>query len=415
MVGIPVLITASTVIVDSGLGPLRPGGVVVIDGAIVATGMLEDLERQWGGLQRRIVLGNVTILPGMIDAHVHLCFGSSDEERLWLRRGDDDQIIEAMMGHARELAEAGVTTARDLGSPRQLGVTVRQIIERGLAVGPRLLVANAPLTIPGGHAWQLGGTCEDIQTLRKRVRERHEEGADLIKVMVTGGGTTSGSDPARSQFQRAEIEAVVHEAAALGMPVAAHAHGTEGIRFALESGVSTIEHCTWMGEGRVIGAGWDSCLVEELAQQGTPVCPTASALWDGMSATRRQAKVDTVQRMHAAGVKLIAGTDSGIKNVRHVNYVRGLEALREAGLSAREVLSAATKQAADALGIGYIVGTLDAGKAADLVAVRGNPLEDVSCLRRVEWVMCGGRVVRSADGLPSPVPFADMRRIEKFE
>lgn len=395
--GEPVLITASTVIVDADRAPLRPGGVVVVDGKIVASGTVGDLEREWSGVQRRVDLGTMTIVPGMIDAHVHLCLGEGDEEKEWLRQGDDDRIVEGMTRHARELAEAGVTTARDLGSPRQLGVRVRDALERTLGVGPRLLVANAPLTSPGGHAWQLGGTCEDVQALRRRVRERHQEGADLVKVMVTGGGTTPGSDPARPQFGRDEIEAVVEEAAALGMPVAAHAHGTAGIRSALEAGVSTIEHCTWMGEGKAIGAAWDPRLVAELARRGTPVCPTASALWDGMAAPRRQAKVETVRRMHSAGVNLIAGTDAGVTNVLHGNYVRGLEALQECGLSPGAVLAAATKGAAEALGVGQLVGTLEPGKAADLVAVHGNPLEDVSALRGVQWVMCDGRVIRSAD------------------
>lgn len=390
------LILAGAVIVDPDVEPIRPGGIVVADGRIVAVGRTDVLAGQWPEVDR-IDLGRLTMLPGLIDAHVHLCYGGSEDDEGARQQGtDEEQVAEAMMGHARELTEAGVTTARDLGSPGQLGVRVRDALAHGLGVGPRLLVANAPLTTVGGHAWQHGGTCGDVRALRQRVRERHDEGADLVKVMVTGGGTTPGSDQARLQFGLAEVRAVVEEADALGMPVVAHAHGTEGIAVSLGAGVSTIEHCTWMGEGKAIGAAWDPGLVVELARRGTPVCPTASALWDGMPEARRRAKVDTVRRMHRAGVRLIAGTDAGVKRVRHADYARGLAALHECGLSAREVLSAATKAAAAALGVGHHVGTLEPTKTADVIAVDGNPLEDVSSLGNVKWVMCGGVVVRSA-------------------
>lgn len=389
------LITGSMLIVDPDMEPLCPGGIAVTDGVIVAVGRLADLEHSWGHAKRLDLKGH-TILAGLVDAHVHLCYGGTEERAESPQGEDEEDIAEAMIGRARELLEAGVTTARDLGSPGQLGVRVRDMLVAGRAVAPRLLVANAPLTIPTGHAWQHGGVCQDIGDLCQRVRERYDEGADLVKIMVTGGGTTPGSDPARLQFGLPEVHAVVEEAASLEMPVAAHAHGTEGIAVSLEAGVSTIEHCTWMGEGRTIGGAWDPALVEELARQGTPVCPTASALWDRMPAARRQAKIDTVHRMYGAGVRLVAGTDAGVKGVRHGDYVTGLLALRECGLSAAEVLGAATKVAATALGIGSSVGTLELTKAADVIAVEGNPLKDVGSLRDIRWVMRSGQVVYRA-------------------
>lgn len=386
----PMVVSVRRLITDPDEDAIAPGAVVVDGDRIVDLGTLDAITERWERVER-VDLGDVTLVPGFVDCHVHLCYGG--EGKLALGTAGGTESIQRMLESAERLVTAGVTTARDLGAPRDLGTRVRSLLDESTAVGPRLVVANAPLTSSGGHAWDLGGECSGVAQLRQAVRRRRDEGADLVKLMVTGGGTTPGSQPWHSQFTHEEVEAVVEEARQFTLPVAAHTHGTAGIVSALRGGASTLEHCTWMGPGGVIGAEWDDDVAEEIARSKVPVCPTASALWDGMAPERRRAKVDTVRRMHEAGIELVAGTDAGVRTVAYDDYARGLELLAECGLPPAAVIAAATKRAAAAIGLGAVTGTISMGKSADLVAVDGDPLADVSVLRRVRWVMGRGRVL----------------------
>ncbi len=397
------IITASAVITGNP-GEIITDGAVLIEGdQIVAVGNRTEVSTLPQAENARLIdRPDDTLLPGLIDSHVHLAFDASDAPVEHMMSAADGMLLALMLRNARALLSVGVTTARDLGAPRYLDLVVKEAVESGMALGPRLLVANRPITTTGGHCWFMGCERDDVASLRRAVREHHRAGADLIKVMVTGGLMTPGSSPAKSQFDYDEVRTIVDEARHLDKRVAAHVLGTPGIRTAVKAGVDTLEHCLWLGPN---GVDEDVDLIAEIADKRISVCPTANARslkaavvppLDGADTSSSQAlnnKQDRWLRMHRAGVLLIAGTDAGINRVPHEGYVDGLLALAEAGLSHHEVLVAATLRAAEACGVEQLVGSIAAGKQADLVAVTGNPLVDLRLLRRPTLVMKAGQAI----------------------
>jgi imidazolonepropionase-like amidohydrolase len=331
-----------------------------------------------------------TLLPGLIDAHVHLGFDGGPGPVARMQAETDAEQLILMLRSARELLRAGVTTARDLGARAFLDVVVRDAIARGTADGPRLVTAARPLTPTGGHCWFIGGECDSADELRRMVRLHHKMGADLIKVMSTGGFMTAGPAPWHAQFTLGELRTVVEETHRLGKKVAAHAHGREGIARAVAARVDTIEHCSFAGADGIYGSDFDPALAGEIAAAGIFVCPTINVHANMMRERYGPALEEVIMGLSARGVQIIAGTDAGIDNCPHGAYVCGLEALVEAGLPARDVLDAATLRAARALGVDELTGSIEPGKDADLIAVRGDPLRDISVLHQVELVVARG-------------------------
>ena len=235
----PRVITGSETIVD--------GVVVLGDRSVSWAGRAQALPEEYGGLPRTDYPG-ATILPGLIDSHVHLGFDGGPDPAARMRAETDEQQLVLMLRNARDLLGVGVTTARDLGARSFLGVVVREAIASGLARGPAAGGGGPPVTVTGGHCWFMGGEADSEDDLRRIVRTHHKHGADLIKVMATGGFMTSGSAPWYAQFTTEQLAVIVAEASRVDMAVAAHAHGLEGIRRAVAAGVSTIEHCSWVTE-----------------------------------------------------------------------------------------------------------------------------------------------------------------------
>jgi len=312
----------------------------------------------------------------------------------------EQQVL--MLFSARELLGAGVTTARDLGARSFLDVTVKRAIQDGLAEGPRLLSAARPITVTGGHCWFMGGEADGLDAIRHQVRLHHKMGADLIKVMATGGHMTKGSVPWHAQFDEGEMRVLVDDAHRLEKKVAAHAHGTEGIRNAAAAGVDTIEHCSWAVGGN--RSQYDPSTADRVAERGIFVCPTFN--WRAQTMKDRwQERAQRLDAMREAGVKIIAGTDSGINLTPHREYVGGLEALAAAGMPALEVLEAATSRAATALGLESVTGTLAPGFEVDLLVAAGNPLVDLDALRHLKLILARGRSVSAhSQQLATPVP-----------
>ena len=267
------LYTADALLPGASAEVVHQGGVLIDGGQIVAAGPSEAL-RPMGPGAEVVDLGAVTLLPGLIDAHVHLGFDGSPDPAARMRAETDAEQLVLMRSSARQLLHAGVTTARDLGARAFLDIAVRDAIARGTADGPRLVTAGRPLTPAGGHCWFMGGECGSAGELRRMVRLHHLMGADLIKVMSTGGFMTTGSAPWSAQFTLAELSAVTGEAHRLGKRVAAHAHGKEGIARAVAAGVDTIEHCSFAGPDGEFGSDFDPALAEEIAVAGIFVCPT---------------------------------------------------------------------------------------------------------------------------------------------
>jgi imidazolonepropionase-like amidohydrolase len=359
-------------------------------------------------------LGDATILPGFIDAHTHLTSEGSDD---WnadtvagLRRGVPEATLRAAE-FARRTVMAGFTTVRDVGAGEYIDVGLRNAIAAGVTVGPRMLVAVHALGARGGHCDTNGfpvgrfgaepgiadGVASGPDQFRDAVRFQVKYGADVIKVCATGGVLSLGDDVGGPQITQAEMDAIVDEAHRLGRRTAAHAHGADGAKVAIRAGIDSVEH----------GSFLDDEAVRLMHEKGTYLVPTlmAGEYAGGRKATRKyppeiaskalqalDGRSSAFKRAVGAGVKIAFGTDSGVSP--HGRNAEEFALLVEHGLSPAAALRTSVASAA-LLGIERTVGTIDAGKEADIVAVPGDVLTDISATEHVRFVMKGGKVVRN--------------------
>lgn len=396
-------------ILDVKTGNLLSGQAIVIEGdKIVSVGPAADAKLS--SATQTIDLPNATVLPGLIDAHTHLTF---DPANLGYEGLGISYPREALIGarNARVTLEAGFTTVRNVGAGGYSDVALRDAINAGDVPGPRMLVSGPAMGITGGHcddnllapqfhATELG-VADGVDAVRHKVRENIKYGADLIKICATGGVMSKGDDPNASQYTREEMKAIVEEAHRLGRKVAAHAHGAEGVSWASDAGVDSIEH----------GHLMDDSSIATLKKNGTYIVPTLYLMdWNRENLGKRNAPdyvvrkmqavsavgQDTLKKAFAAGVKVAFGTDAAV-------YPHGLNAHEFAvyvrlGMSPLQAIQTATIHGADLLGWSSKIGTLEAGKWADLIAVEGDPLKDVTTLQQVKFVMKGGEVVKNEYG-----------------
>lgn len=336
-------------------------------------------------------LGDVTLLPGLIDVHVHLGFDASPDPVAQMNTDDDARLLLRMRYHARRALEGGVTTVRDLGDRHFTAITLREWFRSGVELGPEILAAGPPLTTTGGHCYFMGGEADGEIEVRRGVRERVKRGVDVIKVMSTGGGMTPGTNMLAPQFTLAELSAAVEEAHRLGRRLTAHAHGVSGIERCVEAGVDGIEHCTFLTER---GIHAEQSLIERIAARQIAVAPTIGRPPDQPLppgfALRYEERLRIVERMDRAGVNLVTGTDAGIMGVPHDSARHAIVAFGEAGLSAIAALRTATSAAAAACGIADRKGRLAPGYDADILAVGGNPLTDLQAIHDVRAVFRAG-------------------------
>lgn len=400
------IITADRVLPGPAGEVVEDAAVLFGDGVIEAVGPVREIVARAPGDAVRTDFPGASVLPGLIDCHVHLVFDAGEDPLGSLSGWHDQDLLLAMAGRARRLLDSGVTTARDLGDRGHLAARLRDAIETGHVPGPRLLTAGAPITVTGGHCWVLGGQADGVEGVRAQARRTLRDGADLIKIMVSGGTLTAGGPPNwQPQFTAEEIRTVVCEARRFGRPVSAHAHSTEGIAAAVAAGVDTIEHCTFTdppkegdgADGRAdrvrVPAAVD--LVRHIAERGIAVCPT---LHGGINDLLHLVDQDELGRLlrqindhHAAGVRLIAGTDAGVPGAGFGRYAESLDWFTRAGLPHEDVLRIATVDSARAIGLGERTGRIATGLDADLLVVAGDPRENLAVLRRPKTVVSRGR------------------------
>ncbi len=347
---------------------------------------------------RVVRLDGATALPGLIDAHVHMTLDPAIPRPLDQLAVPRETLVAAMQRRASAMLYAGITTARDLGGGDWLELELRDRIARNEIAGPRLVCAGQPLTSPGGHCHFWGGEARTPEELRSVLRRQVEHGVDWIKVMATGGVLTKGTSIRQAQFDAPTLEAVVVEARAHGRSVAAHCHGTDGIRNAASARVASIEHCSFAGE-QGFGTDFDRDVADCIAAAETWVSPTVNAGWarrsrtDGSRSRFGERMSAVFSELRAAGCRFIASTDAGIPNVQHHRLAEGLQAFAAlTGLSAVEVLRTATSDAARALGLGEVTGALRPDLAADVLVVHGDPFADLEALRRPRLVVSRGRL-----------------------
>jgi imidazolonepropionase-like amidohydrolase len=351
---------------------------------------------------RRISLKGLTLLPGFIDAHVHLCLdGSPDPVTACLHTPLAVSLLKAA-NFAAETLMAGVTTIRDMGAKDRIDLGLRQAICTGLVPGPRMLVSGQLICMTGGHGWPLGREVDGADGVRKAAREQIKAGVDIVKLMATGGVMTPAVEPGSEQFTEAELRAGVEEAHKAGKKTATHAMGTKGILNALRAGIDSIEHGVYL----------DDEAVELMKKRGVPLIPTLSALFQILSrgvkagipayAVEKTSQVKpfhlaSIHRARQSGIAVAMGTDAGTPFNLHGENLRELKLLvRHCGFSPGEAIQAGTCVSAQVLGLENDLGTIEAGKLADLVVVAGNPLDDIDILLRrpsIRLVVQGGRIV----------------------
>jgi imidazolonepropionase-like amidohydrolase len=408
------IIKASLLIDGRGEAPLADPAVVVRDGKIVGVFQGEVPAGVAGDGAKVFDYPGCTLLPGLIDCHVHLCNpGDGTPADVWMTESDG-VLTAAAAFSAQSSLDAGITTLRDCGARGDTASSLRRSIELGHGHGPRLVLCGQPITITGGHGWGFGGEADGEDGLRLKVRQLAKNGADFIKVLGSGGGTANTMSwlPA---FRAAEFAAIVDEAHRMARKITIHSLCAEASHMAMDAGVDQIEH----GGFIVDAAGnqlFDPKVAERLAESGVVVTPTLAVggyvlqnmhaksqhpadeqafvdRWERMM----EANLDHVGKMHRAGVRMVAGTDAGWRFTPFDGLPEELRFMSEGGMPASEVIRSGTSYAAAALGIDSQVGSVVEGLEADVIAVEGNPLEDLRRLRNLRLVMQRGRVHRGAE------------------
>ncbi len=359
-----------------------------------------------------IDLTNHTVMPGLMDMHVHLTGEYTEDSRLnRFITNEADYAIDAVK-YAKRTLEAGFTVVRNLGDAFNVTVALRKAIEDGDVPGPRIFSAGKSLATTGGHAdptngWASHiagdpgpkqGVVNGVDDVRKAVRQRYKDGADWIKITATGGVLSVAKSGENPQFTDEELVALIETAADYGLRVAAHAHGTEGMKRAVIAGVASIEHGTFMDDevmrlmkkngtyyvATILAGAW---VAEKAKIDGffpELVRPKAAAIGPVIKSTFAKA--------YKAGVPIVFGTDSGVS--AHGDNAREFALMVEGGMPPMEAIQSATSVAAKFLGIDDTQGTLQANKQADIVAVPGNPLDDITAMERVDFVMKSGTIYK---------------------
>ncbi len=390
---------------------VRGPSTIIVDGGLIRAVQDGFLPAPAGA--RTVDLRSRTVLPGLIDSHVHLTSDRGGEANLLasVREEPAMHALEAQMNGMKTL-RAGFTTVRNLGDDEGITLALREAIKRGWVQGPRIIDAASAISTTGGHMDGRGALndelvahlpdpenlCDSIEACRKVVRRQIDRGADVIKFATTGG-VNSGTGLATRMFED-EARALVDTAHAYGRKVAVHAHGADGIKLALRAGADSIEHGTVM----------DAEVLRLFRQRGAYYVPTLSTVNGYLERLAKDPNAYTgavkqqidwrigitgqsLQKAYPAGVKIAYGTDAGVS--KHGRNADEFELLVKYGMPPAEALKAATVNAADLLGLAKEVGTVEPGKSADIIAVDGDPLTDVTVLKEVDFVMARGDLIKN--------------------
>lgn len=383
---------------DGVEGTVRDGhSILVEEGRIAWVGPAADAPSATAVVDA----GGRTVMPGLVNGHVHLANDGSADLAAQVR--DDSTATAAYRAAANALItlDAGITTVKDCGAADNVVIDLGRAVEAGVVPGPRVVAAGRVITMTGGHGYFMGIEADGVDAVRKAVRGELKNGAGFIKAMATGGVLTSGVKPTQTAFLRDELSAIVEEAHHAGRRVSTHAIGRDGIENAILAGVDTIEH----------GFHLDAELFALAVEHGTYLVPTLSAVGcivaegevGGVSSwivDKAQSEVERSRAMFRAavevGMNIAAGTDAGTPFNPHDGLVEEMIQMVQIGLSPQRTLLSATRDGAVNAGLSDVVGTLEPGKAADLIVVDGDPTTDITALRGIVLVAKDGALHRSS-------------------
>jgi len=406
------ILRARRLIDGTGREPVDFPVVVVKDNTISGVGVEGQIDIPRGRGVREINLENETLLPGLIDSHLHLALGTRGRYEEMMMETDGVHLMTGI-ANAREALHAGITTIKEAGARNLVAQDLREGWRRGLIEAPRLIVSGRPLTVPGGHFHFCNDNdCEGVDEVRRRVRQLVGEGVDFIKIMASGGGTR-GTSNREASFSEEELRAAVEEARGLNKTVSTHCEAYESVGNAARAGVDVLEHCGFiLPDG---SRGFDEEAVKTMVEKKLyydPTLQTGSAVRDALREKERRGealterekntleaqeykirrKSENLIRMVEMGVQVVAGSD-GIGLGNSARLIRAMELMVEAGMTPMRVITAATGNAAKALRMDHTFGTIKEGLKADIIAVEGDPSVDISSLRSLKLVMQDGKFV----------------------
>ena len=376
-------------IIDVKHGRAVENAVLIIDGSKLTTVDEESaVDIPKGEDVEEIDCSGKTVLPGLVDTHLHFALGAGANYEEMFQWPDSLQLVSGVL-NARLTLESGVTTARDCGARNKVALDLREAARRNLFLAPRLLVCGRSITMTGGHFYFCNAEADGYDGVRRATRQLLKEGVDFIKIMASGGGT-QGTIRQRASYTVEELRGAVDEAHGQGKTVTAHCHATQAIANATEAGVDVIEHCTFIEpDGKGLRHVFREDVAREVVRKGVYVDNVVIAMMDR---DRLEWCLRNFRGFRRLGARIIAGTDGlGLYKTAGLPYV--LEMMVRAGMPPMEAIQAATIRSAEASGLEDVVGSLEAGKDADLVVIEGDPLEDIRALRNPSLVMKGGVVI----------------------
>ncbi len=405
-------------VIDGSNGESKAGQAVLIDkGVIAQVGEAESVRNESPHDTIAIDLAGATLCPGLIDGHTHLSLaGDGRNYDEMFSETDEMMVMTGTMNMMKHL-QAGITTIREHGARNRVGFALKEGLQRGYIPGPRMQVSGRPITCTGGHFWVCNEEADGEEEIRKSVRRLVHEGADYIKIMASGGGTR-GTIPGRASYTREELHAAAHEAHHLDRPTAAHCRARESMKRAVQAGIDLMEHAEFLDPDDEMR--FDPEIAAMMEESRIWISPTLQA-WtkyprivdlknqrdlgslshDGKIELdrlekRAEVRLDVMRKLLEYDVKerVLPGTDSGVGMLAfgHLDY--DLELLVGVGFSPAEAIVSATRISADAIGMSDTIGTIEAGKVADLVAFDGDPSKDIYAARKVRAVFQSGKRIR---------------------
>ena len=412
-------VTAERVANADMSGWLRDSAVRIVDGKIAAVVPISSLPSDVNETSEVLDLGDVSLMPGLVDAHCHMhCSATTDAQKLALEERDDIQRLTMRAVSAmRKAVLAGTTTIRDIGSRNEVAFAIKQAIKDGAIPGPRLLVAGTPITITAGHCWFFGTQADTADDVAKAVRNQVRQGADAIKIMSTGGMFTPTANPRLPQYSAEAIAVAVREAARSGITVAAHCLSAAGVKNCVEANVHNLIHARWYSQDPSQGLEFDIDTAKRMADQGQWVDPTIGHGMLGHEVAARgeappraihwsvaasdvvdKDHYETLNLMHDAGVRFTNGLDMGMPHGTHDrSAANAWSVVENLGWDTWSALRMATSDTAEALRVNDEVGSISPGKVADIAAFDGDPADNIRDLDRASTVIQNGNIIKLND------------------
>ena len=400
------VLKAGLLIDGTGAPPVENGAVVVSEGRIaevttqdrLALGEREDVDV--------IDVPGGALMPGFIEMHTHIHCSAQTDAYTHIMTESDETFIMRGVSAVRAALGSGVTTMRDLGSRNQVIMPIKAAVGQGIIPGPRIIAAGTPITTTGRHCNMFGTEADTAEQVVTAIRAQFKTGADCIKIMSTGGGFTPGTNVRAPQYPAETLRAAVQDAERLGLRVAAHCHAAAGVRNCIDAGIHNLIHCSWLAEDERDVYDYDTDYADMIVEKGIYVDPTLAlgrlnsmrgrapaAGGSGMGDPARRFEI--LRDMWDRGVKFVTGMDAGMTNANFDDFAYIPQVMVEdMGITPMEAIVCSTQTSAECLGLEDEIGTLEAGKSADVLIINGDPSKDITALHSVNTIVSQGETVK---------------------